>query len=69
MTPKQIEQRRQAGKARFQGMVRAALGAYPGNLDLAARHLTGQMRAHGFQYKRGVTREYMTGWAKRLDLA
>ena len=68
MTPAQLERQRKAGRASFRLHVLRALTAYPGDLDLAARHLSGTMRfaSGGFTYRRGVTAEYMRRWAERI---
>ena len=59
MTPAQLERQKTAGKASYLIMVKRALDAHPGDLDLAAQHLTGARRALAFYGKRGVTTEYM----------
>ena len=68
MTPLQLARQSKAGKASFRLHVQRALATHPGDLDMAARHLSGTMRfaSGGFAYRRGVTAEYMRGWAERL---
>lgn len=61
-----VESGRLGGKASWQVAVSKALTKYPGDLDLAARWLTGHMKNHGFTYHRGVTRDYMARWQVRL---
>ena len=76
MTPRQLhliplthqERGRLGGKASWRTAVRKALAAYPGNLDLAARHLTGHMRGlPGFKNKRAITLSYMRQWEALLQ--
>ena len=71
MTPAQIEQRRQAGKASYRALIRRLIeryGTHDQGLDKAAQHLSGCRRAWGFTHKRGVTRAYLRRWATDLGL-
>ncbi len=66
LSPAQLSQRQMAGKSRWQQLVKHALNKYPGQFDLAARWLTGQMKNHHFRHHRGITLRYMELWADRL---
>ena len=69
LSPAQLEQRRAAGRASYQSLLRRIITAHWPNADRAAQALTGARRCRGgFSGRRGVTSRYIIAQAHALGL-